>query len=88
LYPIFFSDLPVDGGGGISAANYLRICLVTSSSRISLGSASIFLPAFTNDLFLSLDFSRELALPEGLPSQLYPILKSPFRKKFIFYYNR
>lgn len=59
---------------------------MTSSSRISLGSATMCFAAFTRDLLrsLSLDFSRDPLL--GLPYQLYPILKSPLRKKFIFYY--
>lgn len=58
----------MEGGGGISAANSLRICLVTSSSNISFASLMIFFPAFTNEeLFpsLSLDFYLEFPLAEG-----------------------
>lgn len=52
LWLIFFSERTEAGGGGISAANYLRMCLVTSSSRMSLGSLTMFRAAVTSDLLL------------------------------------
>jgi len=58
LWFTFFSER-IEGGGGISAANSLRMCLVTSSSRMSLGSDTMFFAALTRDLllrYLSRDF--------------------------------
>ena len=54
------------------------------------GSARMFLPAFTSELFFSFsfDFSLEFdALEGGFCCQLSWILKSPFKKKFINYYS-
>jgi hypothetical protein len=85
--------LPVEGGGGISAAKSRRIFLVTSSSNKSVDGYNIFFAAFNNAelLFLMLVLLCGLYLDfESLDSfdlfyQLYCILKLlPFKKKLIY----
>jgi hypothetical protein len=66
----FFYDF-IDWGG-ISAANYLRILLESSSSKISGEGSIIFFPALMNAYFFYfyLDFSLEFEILEGGLSQL------------------
>lgn len=85
---IFFSER-IEGGGGISAWNSLKIWFATWVSKMSGGCCKILWPASTRDLFY-LELDLFLALPERLElrelalfSQLRSILKSPLAKRFI-----